>query len=422
MIRKSGLSQIGERTIDPPISWLMKLALERPKLISLAAGFTDNASLPVEESAQILTDLFGSPERARAALQYGSTAGDEDLRRLTLARVAGQDGLAAKAYDPNNLLITHGSQQFLYLVTECLCDTDDIVLVEDPTYFVYLSILQSHGIAACGVQLLKDGIDLENLEAVLERLKKEGALPRVKLLYLVSYFQNPSGITTSLEKKCAALKILRRYEKDAGHPIFLLEDAAYRELRFTGEDISSSLSVDSGHSRAIYSGTYSKPFATGVRVGFGFLPEMLLKPVLRLKGNHDFGTSHLLQQVLNAALLSGKYESHLPVLRERYQHKASVMADALRKYFPKSVQWDLPSGGLYFWARSPKNIATGPKSRLFNSALQNDVLYVPGELCYAADETRPVPRNEMRLSFGSASENNIVAGIERLGTVLRDVV
>jgi 2-aminoadipate transaminase len=269
------------------------------------------------------------------------------------------------------------------------------------------------------VKLDNDGLNLAALERVLDRLKQEGNLHRVKMLYLVSYFQNPSGVTTSAAKKQAMLKLLRRFEKAAGHPIYLLEDAAYRELQFTGAVVPSALQSTGADKRVIFAGTYSKPFATGVRVGFGYLPHALLQTILRVKGNHDFGTSHLLQQLVRAALASGKYETHLPNLKARYARKAAVMAESLGAHFPKAVEWEPATGGLYIWARLPASIQTGPKSKLFRTCLEHDILYVPGELCYADDPTRPVSRNEMRLSFGSASEANIREGIKRIGIQIR---
>jgi 2-aminoadipate transaminase len=393
----------------------MQLALDRPKLISLAAGFTDNASLPVAETTRLLRSILADPKIARASLQYGSTAGDPILRKLTIERLRKLDGSPdSRAYTPENVLITHGSQQLLYLVTECLCDPGDIVLVEDPTYFVYLGILQSHGIAARGVKLQSDGLDLSQLERVLDNLKHNGLLSRVKMLYLVSYFQNPSGVTTSAANKKAALEILRRYERAAGHPIYLLEDAAYRELRFSGQEEPSALSLSSD--RVIYAGTYSKPFATGIRVGYGVAPEPLLTVLTRVKGNHDFGTAHLLQQILRAALQSGAYEKHLETLRARYAAKARVLTTAISTHFPENVQWEKPLGGLYVWAKA--KIPTGRKSALFTRALNENVLYVPGELCYAEDSTRRASRNEMRISFGGASEREMREGIRRLGAAL----
>ena len=407
---KAAFSALAKRTKEPPISWLMKLTLERPELISLAAGFTDNESLPVAATRALADKLLASARTGRPALQYGATAGDAELRRLTAQRLGELD---RRLYAPDELLITHGSQQLLYLICECLCDPGHIVLVEDPTYFVFLGIAQSRGFHCRGVRMQNDGIDVEHLEQRLAALKKSGELKRVKFLYLVTYFQNPSGITTSFEKKAAALALLKKYERAAGHPIYLLEDAAYRELRFAGEDVPSAKSSD----RVIYAGTYSKPFATGIRVGFGLIPEPLRTVVMRLKGNHDFGTANFQQQILSAALAACRYKEHLTSLRQRYAKKARVMADAITEHFSESVQWEKPRGGLYIWARVPK-AKTGAKSKFFQAALKRNVIYVPGELCYCDDPSRPKPNHEMRLSFGGATERDIREGIKRLGELL----
>jgi len=316
-------------------------------------------------------------------------------------------------------MITGGSQQLLYMTLEALCDEGDIVIVEDPTYFVFLSILQSRGLRARGVRLERDGLDLDHLEAVLQQLKKSGELRRVKALYFIGYFHNPTGVTTSFEKKQGVVKLLKKFEGAAGHPIYLIEDAAYRELRFKGPDIKSVLMVPGAMDRGIYTGTYSKPYAPGARVGFGILPEPLFTAVQRIKGNHDFGTANLLQQLLAGALETGLYDQHVAKIEKRYAQKAQVMKQALARHFPPNVEIWGSGGGLYFWARLPGNVPTGVKSKVFQTALKNDVLYVPGELCYADDPARKKPDHEMRLSFGSASEENIREGIKRLGAVLR---
>jgi 2-aminoadipate transaminase len=453
------LSKMGQRTVEPPISWLMHAALSRPKLISLAAGFTDSASLPVTEARAALNQVLRSPKTGQPALQYGSTAGDPALRKLTaeylrkLDKVVatpssqtGRRGVAA-TYSPTRLLITSGSQQLLYMTTEALCDEGDIVLVEDPTYFVYLGILQSRGLRARGVRLERDGLDLAHLESVLQSLKRSGELRRVKMIYLVSYFQNPTGVTTSFVKKVEALKLLNQFERAAGHPIYLLEDAAYRELRFdpvaavcdrrTSDEMTnirrsqtaatsygekSALAVPGAAERVIYAGTFTKPFATGARVGYGVLPEPVFSAVKHIKGNHDFGTANLLQQLFVRALASGIYERQVARLQKRYAHKARVMKLAIEKHFPSAVEWWEPEGGMYFWARLPRNVPTGVKSNVFSTALKNDVLYVPGEICYADDPARRKPNHEMRISFGNASEADIREGIKRLGRVLRKFI
>jgi 2-aminoadipate transaminase len=476
------LSALGRRTALPPISWLMHAALTRPRLISLAAGFTDNTTLPVGISRKLLGDILHSPKTGRPALQYGITAGETNLRQLTarhlqkldlqsssssfssssfenISRTRTKDEIEDdKIHSPESVMITGGSQQLLYMTLEALCDEGDIILVEDPTYFVFLSILQSRGIRSRGVRLEHDGMDLVHLDTVLERLEKTGELRRVKAIYLVTYFQNPTGVTTSFAKKAGVLKMLRRFERAAGHPIYLIEDAAYRELRFnpplnnptpsprpSGErgsgleerwpphpdpllllggegDEKSALLAPGAAGRVVYTGTYSKPYAPGARVGFGILPEPLFTAVQRIKGNHDFGTANLLQQLLARALETGEYDRHVAKIQKRYGQKARVMKQALAEHFPKSVEIWESGGGLYFWARLPKAVATGIKSRVFQTALKNDVLYVPGVICYADDPSRRKPDHEMRISFGSASEANIREGIARLGKVLRRLI
>ena len=412
---------MARRTAEPPISWLMRVKLERPNLISLAAGFTDNATLPVAGSRRLLNELLGDEALGQAALQYGSTAGDAALCKLTASRIRQLDGNPrgqAASYEAKRTVITHGSQQFLYMVTEALCDPGDIVLVEDPTYFVYLGIMQSRGVAGRGVRMNRDGIDLDHLEQVLESLKRDGSLPRLKILYLVSYYQNPTSRSTSLRVKAGALELLRRYERAAGHPIYLMEDAAYRELGFAGTSPPSALEVRGAADRVIYSGTYSKPFATGVRVGFGILPGELFSPVLRIKGNHDFGTSHLTQQLVVRALQSGLYDKNLAKAQRRYRAKAKAMTDAIAEHFPATVKSEQPEGGLNVWAALPRKVNTGMKSRFFKQVLDRNVLYVPGGLCYVDDPTRPKPSHEMRLSFGAASVADIREGIRRLGQAI----
>jgi 2-aminoadipate transaminase len=495
------LSKMGQRTVEPPISWLMHAALSRPKLISLAAGFTDSASLPVTEARAALNQVLRSPKTGQPALQYGATAGDTTLRQLTAEYLRKLDLQAVsssfsssslviepksrtslranasarrvrtkdedeKAFSPERLLITSGSQQLLYMTTEALCDEGDIVLVEDPTYFVYLGILQSRGLRARGVRLERDGLDLAHLESVLQSLKRSGELRRVKMIYLVSYFQNPTGVTTSFVKKIGALKLLKRFERAAGHPIYLLEDAAYRELRFQNEnqtqssvstpsprpggeragargselenhwsphpatllvwrgegEVKSALAVPGAAERVIYAGTFTKPFATGARVGYGVLPEPVFSAVKHIKGNHDFGTANLLQQLFVRVLASGMYGRQVARLQKRYAHKARVMKLAIEKHFPAAVEWWEPEGGMYFWARLPRNVPTGVKSKVFQTALKNDVLYVPGEICYADDPARRKPNHEMRISFGNASEADIREGIKRLGAVLKKFI
>jgi 2-aminoadipate transaminase len=378
-------SALARRLGEPPISWLMTVALDRPNLISLAAGFTDNDTLPVEEVAALTRNI------PREALQYGTTIGLPRLRQELLRRWQKQDGV--RRFTPEDVIVTNGSQQLLYLITEVLCDPGDIVIVEDPTYFVYLGILQAMGVRAM------------SLDAVPHRL-----LSRVKLAYFVTYFQNPTGHTWSLDAKREALAKIKQMERGAGHPIQIVEDAAYRDLRFEGEDVPSFKSLDP---RVAYTNTLTKPFATGIKLGFGLLPAPLMRAVLRSKGNHDFGTSNYLQTILARALAEGEYDRRLPKIAAAYRRKRDVMVAQLRSRLP-AAQYEIPRGGLYIWARLPARIKTGVKSRLFRRALDAGVLYVPGEMCFAGK----APQNCLRLSFGAARIAEIKKGIRLLANAL----
>lgn len=416
----SFLSSLARRSSDPAISWLMKLTLDQPHLISLAAGFTDNETLPVAEVSELIAGLEHDDAAARAALQYGSTAGDAELRQLTLDRVCAQDGIApGAALTADDVVITNGSQQLLYLLSEVLCDPGDIVLVEDPTYFVYLGICEALGIEATPVRLEPDGISPDDLKRTLQRLMDNGTLDRLKFVYLVTYFQNPTGWTSSFEKKREAFAILRHYEAAAGHPIFVLEDAAYRDLRFAGPDTPSLKSLDTTNERVAYSNTYTKPFATGIKVGYGVLPRSLMRHVLRSKGNHDFGSANFNQCLIARALRTGVYDQHLPKMHAGYRRRKELMGGALRKYFPSSAKWQEANGGLYFWPELPAQHDTSRDGAIFRAALDAGVLYVPGDLCFANSPLRPRPKNCMRLSFGGTPSSQIEEGIKRLGTVLR---
>jgi len=413
------LSSLARRCSDPPISWLMKLTLDRPELISLAAGFTDNESLPVAELRALVADLERHDAAARAALQYGTTVGDPELRRLTLERLRAQDGLPpGAALTPDDVVITNGSQQLLYLVSEVLCDPGDIVLVEDPTYFVYLGICEALGLEARPVRMETDGISLADLRNVLDDLQASDRIQHLKLAYLVTYFQNPTSRTTSLEKKREAFAMLRACEKAAGHPVFVLEDAAYRDLRFEGPDTPSLMTLDTAHERVVYANTYTKPFATGLKVGYGVLPRPLRRPVARSKGNQDFGTANFNQRLIALAMKTGVYARHLPALQTAYRRRRDLMNAALRRHLPPCVRWQEVRGGLYYWAELPERADTSRDGPIFRAALEAGVLYVPGDLCFAKTPSRPRPRNCMRLSFGGTPSLQIEEGIRRLGVVL----
>jgi len=420
-----GFSRLARRCVDQPISYLMVQAISNPNVISLAAGLVDPMSLPVAESRQLFQDLLADDSAARAALQYGTTEGLGALRQTLAERLAAMDGVDAAelGISADRIVLTSGSQQFLYILTELLIDPGDIVITAWPSYFVYTGVLQSAGAQVRCVEMDADGMIPASLDGVLAQLKAAGELERVKIVYVVSYHQNPTGLTLSAERRPEILEIVERYSTD--HRIMLVEDAAYRELTFEGDPPPSIRSFDrTGRTVALLQ-TFSKPFAPGLKTGYGLLPPDLVAPVVTHKGSHDFGSANLCQHILAQALDKGVYDEHLVVLHRAYRRKRDVMLEALAEHLtdavPGEISWTHPTGGLYVYLTLPDGLDTGREGALFARAIQEGVLYVPGEFCFGPDPERTAPVNAIRLTFGVADEAAIRAGIERLGRAVRAV-
>ena len=202
----------------------------------------------------------------------------------------------------------------------------------------------------------------------------------------------------------------------------MLEDAAYRELQYDGEVHPSVWSFDETRESVIYTQTFSKTFSPGIRVGFGVLPKELVGPICDRKGNEDFGSANFNQHLVANALSTGRYHEHLQKVRQGYQLKRDAMLAAAEEYFSdiEGVSWVHPHGGLYVWMSLPKEISTGFQSDLFQAAVKNGVMYVPGELCYAgaiADR----PKHQMRLSYGVLTEEGIREGMKRLASAVKSM-
>jgi 2-aminoadipate transaminase len=398
----------------------MQMALATPGLISLAAGFVDQQSLPVEATAEGLAALLGDPREGRRALQYGTTIGDPDLRRRLVAHLEREERVTAGDFQHllSRTVVTTGSQQLLYLVGEALLDPGDIVLVESPTYFVFLGLLETRGAEAVGVAIDSGGMRLDALEATLADLEVRGLLDRVKLIYTMSEHANPSGISLAGERRGPLVEIARKWSKH--HRILILEDAAYRGLTFEGDEAPSVWSHDPGS--VILARTFSKTYSPGLKTGYGVLPEALVDPVLWIKANHDFGSGNLAQVVLEQAIADGRYAAQVARLAGIYRRKRDVFLRALDENFAGfegAVEWTRPRGGLYVWLTVPEGVDTGPEGPLFSRAVAEGVLYVPGAHTFAT-APGPVPRNHARLCYGVPSESDLVEGARRLASALAE--
>jgi 2-aminoadipate transaminase len=406
-----------------PISFLMQQGVENPDVISLAAGLVDPSTLPADETLEAARYLLGDATRAREALQYGTTPGAAPIRRVLLDHLARLEGCAADelGIDVDRLILTTGSQQCLSLIGEVLLDPGDICLVAAPTYFVFLGLLAGLGARAIPVHTDEDGICPDALEAELSRLQQAGELDRVKLIYLVSYYENPSGVSLSRARRPEVVEIARRWSKR--HRLLILEDAAYRELRYDGPELPSVWSCDEPHDTVILTQTFSKSYSPGLRVGFGVVPQDLVAPICDRKGNEDFGSANFNQNLIASVLQRGSYVPHVEWLRDSYRAKRDAMLAAADRYFADipGVEWVHPHGGLYVWMTLPEAISTGFDSPLFRQATKvENVMYVPGEICHAG-EPHDRPRSQMRLSFGVQDEAGIDEGMRRLAQAVRAV-
>ncbi|MCH7728262.1 MAG: PLP-dependent aminotransferase family protein [Planctomycetes bacterium] len=402
-----------------PISELMSRALANPNLISLAAGFVDQQTLPSAPTKAALDAIFADDEESLAALQYGTTPGYPPLREALLDWIRREDGID-DSVSIDRVIVTAGSNQLLHLIGESLIDPGDIVLCAAPTYLVFLGTLGNIGARSIGVTSDEQGMIPDALEASLQQIEAKGELHRVKAIYVVPYFDNPCGITMPFERQAAIVDIAKQWSRDG--KIHVIADAAYRELRYWGDDISSMHTCDEEHDTVVVAGTFSKCFSPGIRVGWGILPEHLVDPVCNQKGNIDFGSPNFSQHLMAKVLQLNLIESHVQQLRIGYRDKLNAMHDAMVEFLLPipGVHWTKPDGGLYIWLELPDTINTGPTGLLFDTAVAEGVLYVPGQFCFPS-EGEPVRHNSMRLSFGVQSGEKIREGIQALARAVERV-
>jgi len=419
------LSRRAVRTTAQPIGELMAMGVEREDLISLAAGLVDFSTLPSEELASIAADLLRGVNRdARVPLQYGTTEGLAELRRKLLSHIASLDGLAAGDYGATaeDIVISSGSQQLLFLLTDVLVDEGDIVITAWPSYFVYTGALKGCGAEVRCVEVDSSGMKPESLEGLLETLKAEGRLDRVKILYVQPDHQNPTGLSLAADRREPIARLVERFS--IHHRILLIEDAAYRELTYDGTVASSIKRFDRENRFVALLQTFSKSFSPGLRTGYGLIPRDLINPVLFQKGGHDFGSTNLSQHLILESMARGVYARHVRKLRAHYRAKAEAMQKALAHELGQrdDVTWTQPAGGLYVWLSLPPSIDTGPTGSLWPEALEAGVSYVPGAYCYAADPNRSIPTHQMRLCFGTVELDQIGEAIKRLALVVRPLL
>jgi 2-aminoadipate transaminase len=385
------LAERTERMKASDIRELLKLTA-RPEVISLAGGLPAPELFPVDEYRRAFEWVLET--NGSTAMQYGPSEGYQPLRELLAARLT-RLGVPA---EPQHLLITNGSQQGLDLISKIFLDPGDAICLENPSYMGAIQAFDSYQAEYVIVPMDDDGMRSQELDGILRRNK-------VKFIYALPNFQNPSGRTMSLERR----HILVDTAKAHGVPI--VEDDPYGELRFEGEHLPSLRSM--WPEGVLYLGTFSKILAPGFRLGWLVSPASLFDELVFAKQPVDLHTSIASQMATYEVCKDEKFlEEHIEKIREVYRERRAVMLRALEEHFPPGCRWTRAQGGLFVWAELPESIDTRD---LLNEALEENVAFVPG-YSFHPDRTG---HNTMRLNFSNVPPDRIEEGIARLGRAIK---
>jgi 2-aminoadipate transaminase len=391
--RYAGLFAARTRVMKSSIMRDLMAITERPDVISLAGGLPDTSTFPPALFREVMgTIADGATARA---LQYGPTEG------LAAAKDCVIDVMAAEGMrvGPDEILITTGGQQVLDLVCKALIDPGDVVIAEAPTYPGAVPTFCSYEARVIQIEMDAEGMRIDELERTLAELAAEGLRP--KFIYTIPTFQNPAGVTMSLERRRRLIEVARERE------LLVFEDNPYGLLRYEGESLPTLRSIDGGD-LVIYLGTFSKILSPGIRVGWATAPRPVLAKLNLGKQAADLCSSSLTQYFVAGYFAAGSFADQLAGLRELYRRRRDVMLDALSEHFPADARWTHPQGGLFIWATLPDYIDT---TDLLALALDEKVAFVPGEGAFVDGRGR----SSMRLNFSGVGEDDIREGIRRIG-------
>lgn len=363
-----------------------------PDIISFAAGNPAPEAFPTEVIGKLSAELLQNDPVL--ALQYNITEGYTPLRD-TLKTLMTQKNCFDAAKD--ELIITSGAQQANELSCKVLCDEGDTLITEAPSFIGSLNAFRSYHVNLVGVEMEEDGICLNQLESALKNAKK------AKLIYLIPNFQNPTGRTMSLEKRKAVYALAQQYNA------IILEDNPYGDLRFAGEDLPSIKSLDTD-GRVIYTGTFSKVLAPGLRVGYVSAPKEIVQKIIVCKQVSDVHTNIWAQVICDNFLKTVDFNAHITGLRGIYRHKCQLMLDGMEQHFSPQITWTKPEGGLFIWGTLPQG---SDMMGFCSRAVQEyKIAVVPGT-AFTINESDVT--TSFRLNFSTPTDEQICRGIEILG-------
>ena len=373
----------------------------RPEVISLAGGLPDTSTFPPETFAAEMTKI--AQESSAEALQYGPTEGFA-ATKAAIGRVMAAEGMSP---DPDDIIVTTGGQQALDLIAKTLVDPGDVVICEGPTYPGAVPVFCSYEAETHQVPMDDHGMRVDELEALIDRLDSQGRKP--KFVYSVPSFQNPAGVTLSLERRRRLVELARSRE------VLVVEDNPYGLLRFEGDPQPPLYQLDGGD-YVIYVGTLSKILSPGIRLGWAVAPPPVMEKLALGKQATDLCTSTLTQYFALEYFAEDRWRPYVDSLCEIYRGRRDAMLEALERHFPPQASWTRPGGGLFVWATLPDYIDT---SDLLAKALRDNVAFVPGAAAYA-DGSRGT--SSMRLNFSGSDVDEIREGIRRIGAVVAEQV
>lgn len=371
----------------------------RPEIVSLAGGMPNLSAIPMGVMASLVEKLIS--ENGQEALQYGSGQGHPKLREQ-ICDVMALEGIRA---NPDDILVTTGSQQALDLISRIFIDPGDVVLVEAPSYVGALGTFAQYEARVVHVEMDQSGLSPEALRNAIKTLRYQGL--RIKFLYLIPNYQNPTGVTMPSERRTEILDICRE-EK-----IFVVEDNPYGLLGFDRPAPNAMRAQDSEN--VIYLGSFSKTIVPGFRVGWALVPQALREKLVIASESSILCPSNFSQLAISSYLADQPWRDQIASFVELYRARRDAMLESLDQYFPKSATWTRPGGGFYVWVTLPPEIDT---KALMPKAIVAKVAYVPGSAFYADG----LGSWSMRLSYCHPTPERIREGVKALGHLLTDEI
>lgn len=389
------------QTLKPSaIREIFKYAAD-PTVVSLSAGNPAPEAFPTEAIAEISAKILA--ERPVDVLQYSVTEGYPPLRRAVWDYMQTKYNVGNENDD---ILITSGAQQVMDLFTKTVCNEGDTVICEAPSFIGSLNSFRSYNCRLCGIPMDDQGMRPDLLEKALQTEKN------VRFIYIIANFQNPSGITTSFERRKAVYELAKKYN------VMIVEDNPYGELRISGENVPCIKSLDT-EGLVVYAGSFSKVLSPGMRIGYAIAPKPVLQKMVVCKQGEDVHTNTWAQMVAHEFMTNYDFEGHLASLREIYKKKANFCMDLLDKYLvPAGISYSRIEGGLFIWCKLPDN-AKISMTEFCKQAVLNKVCVVPGN-AFLTDETEQC--SSFRINFSTPTDEQLEKGIRILGKLASEVL